>query len=117
RVWGGVRRTPLRIGELERENRKVYGQLLKVRRTLERHYRDVMDIEFTIQQGTLYMLQCRVGKRTATAAARIAVEMVDERLITSKEALLRVEPERLNELLRPVFDSAAKNQAERDVHL
>src|SRR6516225_112448 len=63
------------------------------------------------------MLQCRVGKRTATAAARIAVEMVDERLITSKEALLRVEPERLNELLRPVFDPAAKKQAERDGHL
>src|SRR5215468_3338244 len=115
-VVAGIR-TPLPIRELERENPKVYGQLLKVRRTLERHYRDVMDIEFTIQQGTLYMLQCRVGKRTATAAARIAVEMVDERLITSKEALLRVEPERLNELLRPVFDSAAKKQAERDGRL
>jgi pyruvate, orthophosphate dikinase len=115
-VVAGIR-TPLPIRELERENPKVYGQLLKVRRTLERHYRDVMDIEFTIQQGTLYMLQCRVGKRTATAAARIAVEMVNERLITSKEALLRVEPERLNELLRPVFDSAAKKRAERDGRL
>src|SRR5262249_8760061 len=115
-VVAGIR-TPLPIRELERENPKVHGQLLKVRRTLERHYRDVMDIEFTIQQGTLYMLQCRVGKRTATAAARIAVEMVDERLITSKEALLRVEPERLNELLRPVFDAAAKTRAEREGRL
>jgi pyruvate, orthophosphate dikinase len=104
-------RTPLPISELERENPKIYRQLLKVRRTLERHYRDMMDIEFTIQQGTLYMLQCRVGKRTATAAARIAVEMVDERLISPKQALLRVEPERLNELLRPVFDAGAKTQA------
>ena len=110
-------RTPLPISELERENPKIYGQLMKVRRTLERHYRDMMDIEFTIQQGTLYMLQCRVGKRTATAAVRIAVEMVDEKLISSKEALLRVDPERLNELLRPVFDQAAKVQADRDGRL
>ncbi len=105
-------RTPLPLGELERENPAVYGQLLKVRRTLERHYRDMMDIEFTIQQGTLYMLQCRVGKRTATAAARIAVEMVEERLIPATQALLRVEPERLNELLRPVFDGGAQTRAE-----
>jgi pyruvate,orthophosphate dikinase len=111
-VVAGIR-TPLPIAELERENLKVYQQLLKVRRTLERHYRDVMDIEFTIQRGTLYMLQCRVGKRTATAAARIAVEMVDEKLITPKQALLRLEPERLNELLRPVFDAAAKAEAEQ----
>jgi pyruvate,orthophosphate dikinase len=82
-----------------------------VRRTLERHYREVMDIEFTIQQGVLYMLQCRVGKRTATAAVRIAIDMVKEKLITPKQALLRVEPERLNELLRPVFDPAQKAQA------
>jgi pyruvate, orthophosphate dikinase len=115
-VVAGIR-TPLPIADLERENPKIYRQLLKVRRALERHYRDMMDIEFTIQQGTLYMLQCRVGKRTATAAARIAVEMVDERLIPPKQALLRVEPERLNELLRPVFDAAAKKQAEREGRL
>jgi pyruvate, orthophosphate dikinase len=115
-VVAGIR-TPLAISELERENANIYKQLLKVRRTLERHYREMMDIEFTIQQGTLYMLQCRVGKRTATAAARIAVDMVEERLINSKQALLRVEPDRLNELLRPVFDAAAKTQAERDGRL
>jgi pyruvate,orthophosphate dikinase len=115
-VVAGIR-TPLPIADLARENPKIYQQLLKVRRTLERHYRDMMDIEFTIQQGTLYMLQCRVGKRTATAAARIAVEMVDERLISPKQALLRVEPERLNELLRPVFDADAKQRAEREGRL
>src|SRR5213078_4582709 len=74
-VVAGVR-TGLPIAELANENAKVHAQLMKVRRALERHYRDVMDIEFTIQQGVLYMLQCRVGKRTAGAAARIAVEMV-----------------------------------------
>jgi pyruvate, orthophosphate dikinase len=104
-------RTPLPISELERENPRMYAQLMKIRRTLERHYRDMMDVEFTIQQGVLYMLQCRVGKRTAVAAARTAVDMVTEKLITPKTALLRVEPERLNELLRPVFDQAAKDTA------
>jgi pyruvate,orthophosphate dikinase len=104
-------RTPLPIAQLERTHAKVYQQLLKVRHTLERHYRDVMDIEFTIQQGILFMLQCRVGKRTATAAVRCAVDMVKEKLITPKQALLRVEPERLNELLRPVFDPASKKEA------
>src|SRR5262249_3419395 len=109
-VVAGIR-TPLPIAQMERESPEIYRQLLKVRRTLERHYREVMDIEFTIQQGTLYMLQCRVGKRTALAAVRCAVDMVRERLITPKEALQRVEPERLNELLRPVFAPAEKQAA------
>jgi pyruvate,orthophosphate dikinase len=109
-VVAGIR-TPLPIAELAPENPKIHGQLMKVRRTLERHYRDVMDIEFTIQQGVLYMLQCRVGKRTVGAAARIAVEMVQEKLITPKQALMRVDAEHLNELLRPVFDGAAKQAA------
>jgi len=109
-VVAGIR-TGLPIAELANENAKVHAQLMKVRRALERHYRDVMDIEFTIQQGVLYMLQCRVGKRTAGAAARIAVEMVGEKLINPKTALLRIEPERLNELLRPVFDGNAKTEA------
>jgi pyruvate,orthophosphate dikinase len=109
-VVAGIR-TPLPIAELQQENPKMHGQLMKVRKTLERHYRDVMDIEFTIQQGVLYMLQCRVGKRTIGAAARIAVEMVQEKLIGPKQALLRVDAERLNELLRPVFDLGAKQDA------
>ena len=110
-------RTPLPINALEKENAKVYAQLVKIRRTLERHYRDVMDIEFTIEQGRLYMLQCRVGKRTGAAAIRIAVDMVKERLINPTEALLRVEPEQLNQLLRPTFRVADKEQAVREQRL
>ena len=109
-VVAGVR-TPLPITALERENPKVYAHLVKIRRILERHYRDVMDIEFTIQQGTLYMLQCRVGKRTALAAVRIALDMVRERLITRDEALRRVEPDSIEQLLRPTFDLKAKEAA------
>jgi len=109
-VVAGIR-TPLPIAELKGENPRVFQQLMKVRATLERHYREVMDIEFTIQQGTLYMLQCRVGKRTATAAVKIAVDMVKEKLIKPREALKRIDPERLNELLRPIFDGDAKAEA------
>ncbi len=104
-------RTPKPILELAKENPKVYRQLDKVRRILEAHYRDMLDIEFTIQQGKLYMLQCRVGKRTAFAAIKIAVDMVDEKLISEKEALLRIEPDQLNQLLRPIFDTAEKKKA------
>ncbi|NTV82202.1 MAG: pyruvate, phosphate dikinase, partial [Candidatus Aminicenantes bacterium] len=81
--------------------------------TLEKHYTDMMDLEFTIQQGRLYMLQCRVGKRTAFAAIRIAVDMVGEKLISEKEALARIEPDQLNQLLRPIFDPAEKQAAVR----
>ncbi len=104
-------RTPLPIAALEAENPTAYGQLVKVRRTLEQHYREMMDIEFTIQQGELFMLQCRVGKRTAFAAIRIAVDMVRERLISTDDALRRVEPDQLNQLLRPIFDVAATRKA------
>jgi pyruvate,orthophosphate dikinase len=104
-------RTPQPIAALAKENPKIYGQLEKVRKILEKHYRDMLDIEFTIQQGKLYMLQCRVGKRTAFAAIKIAVDMVDEKLISEKEALLRIEPDQLNQLLRPIFDSVQKKKA------
>jgi len=107
-------RTPLPIRELQAANPLVYGQLEKIRHTLERHYRDMMDIEFTIQQGALYMLQCRVGKRTGDAAIRIAVEMVGQKLIGWKDALLRVDPEQLNQLLRPTFIPAEKARASRE---
>ncbi len=110
-------RTPLPISALDQENAAVYRQLVGIRRTLERHYRDVMDIEFTIEQGRLYMLQCRVGKRTGAAAIRIAVDMVKERLIKPNEALLRVEPEQLNQLLRPTFKAADKERAVREQRL
>jgi len=104
-------RTPLSIAALERENATVYRQLMQIRRTLERHYREMMDIEFTIERGRLYMLQCRVGKRTGAAAIRVALDMVKERLITPRDALLRVEPEQLNQLLRPTFVAAEKERA------
>jgi len=104
-------RTPMPLVHLERDNLKVYKQLLTIRRVLERHYRDMMDIEFTIEQGTLYMLQCRVGKRTGAAAIRIALDMVQEKLITARTALLRVEPEQLNQLLRPTFVGVDKERA------
>jgi pyruvate,orthophosphate dikinase len=104
-------RTPLPIADLRKDDAKAFAALDKIRHTLEKHYTDMMDIEFTIQQGRLYMLQCRVGKRTAFAAIKIAVDMVDERLISEKEALARIEPDQLNQLLRPIFDPAEKDVA------
>jgi pyruvate, orthophosphate dikinase len=104
-------RTPLPIADLKKDDPKAYAQLERIRHTLEKHYTDMMDIEFTIQQGRLYMLQCRVGKRTAFAAIRIAVDMVGEKLISEKEALSRIEPDQLNQLLRPIFDPAEKQAA------
>jgi len=109
-VVAGIR-TPLPIAKLKEENAKIYNQLEKIRKTLEKHYREMMDIEFTIQQGILYMLQCRVGKRTAFASIKIAVDMVDAKLISDREALERVEPAQLNQLLRPVFDAKEKDTA------
>ncbi len=104
-------RTPLPIEQLAERDAKALKQLNKIRKTLEKHYRDMMDIEFTIQNGTLYMLQCRVGKRTAFAAIKIAVDMVKEKLITPEEALQRIDPDQLNQLLRPVFDLREKQAA------
>ena len=109
-VVAGIR-TPLPILELKKARPQIYKQLDNIRRNLEKHFRDMMDIEFTIQEGKLYMLQCRAGKRTAIAAIRIAIDMVKERLIDDKEALMRIEPDALNQLLRPVFDLKEKTTA------
>lgn len=109
-VVAGIR-TPLPISKLQIQNPVIYKQLDDVRKKLERHYRDMMDIEFTIQEGVLYILQCRVGKRTGLAEARIAVDMAESRLITDKEAIRRVKPEQLNQLLRPIFDAKEKRDA------
>jgi pyruvate,orthophosphate dikinase len=111
-VVAGIR-TPKPIAELRRDDPKAYAQLVRIRHTLEKHYADMMDVEFTIEQGKLYMLQCRVGKRTAFAAIEIAVDMVGEKLISEKEALARIEPDQLNQLLRPIFDHAEKEAAIR----
>jgi pyruvate,orthophosphate dikinase len=104
-------RTPQKIGELEARWPEIARQLEDVRGKLERHYRDMQDIEFTIERGRLYVLQTRNGKRTGLAAVRIAVEMADEKVISRDEAVLRVDPEALNHLLRPVFDADKKAAA------
>jgi pyruvate,orthophosphate dikinase len=109
-VVAGIR-TPEKIVTLGNVLPKAYKELLDIRKKLEKHYKEMQDIEFTIENGKLYMLQCRNGKRTGFAGVRIAVEMVDEKLISKEEALRRVEPEALNQLLRPVFLPAAKMAA------
>ena len=109
-VVAGIR-TPQKISRLAEIMPDVYKQLVEIAEKLEKHYRDMQDMEFTIQNGRLWMLQTRVGKRTGFAAFRIAVDMVEEGLITEKEALLRVEPDQLNQLLRPIFDLKQKDEA------
>ncbi|MGA8731417.1 MAG: pyruvate, phosphate dikinase [Terracidiphilus sp.] len=99
-VVSGVR-TPLSISELERAMPKVYEQLREITRKMEKHYRDMQDFEFTIQDGKLYMLQTRNGKRTGLAAVRVAIDMVREGLITQEEAIFRVEPNQLYDFLVP----------------
>ena len=106
-VVSGVR-TPHPISELKAWNEAVYNQLREITTMLEKHYRDIQDFEFTIQDGKLYMLQTRNGKRTGPAAVRIAVEMVGEGLIDKKEAVLRVDPQQLDQLLHPVLDPKSK---------
>src|SRR5579872_3283246 len=104
-VVAGVR-TPVPIQELQNIMPEVYNQSREITARLERHYKDVQDFEFTSQEGKLYMLQTRNGKRTGNAAVRIAVDMVEEGLLTQKEALMRVEPEQLDQLLHPVLDES-----------
>jgi len=109
-VVAGIR-TPQKIGEMEARWPEIARQLEAVRHKLESHYRDMQDIEFTIERGRLYVLQTRTGKRTGLAEVRIAVEMADEKLITPHEALLRVAPASLDQLMRPVFDVAQWKRA------
>ncbi|MCX7590029.1 MAG: pyruvate, phosphate dikinase [Kiritimatiellae bacterium] len=99
------------LPSLEEAMPEVYRQLDAIRRTLEKRYRDMQDIEFTIQEGRLYMLQCRNGKRTGTAALNMAIDMLDERLIDAKTAVMRVEPEHLDQLLHPSVDPEAEKTA------
>jgi pyruvate,orthophosphate dikinase len=106
-VVAGIR-TPMPIESLKDTIPGAYRELLRVYKTLERHYRDMLDLEFTIQEGKLYMLQTRVGKRTAAAAIRIAIEMTREKLIDRETAILRVDPEQLDQLLHPTIDPKAK---------
>lgn len=106
-VVAGIR-TPMPIAELKKSIPKAYNELVKIYKRLESHYIDMQDIEFTIQEGRLYMLQTRTGKRTARAAVKIAVDMVKERLIDKDSAIMRVAPSQLDQLLHPMIDTKAK---------
>jgi pyruvate, orthophosphate dikinase len=111
-VVAGIR-TPLPIVQMRDQMPDIYAQFEEIAGRLERHYRDMQDLEFTIERGTLYMLQTRSGKRTATAAVRIAADMVEEGIITEQEALARIEPAHVDQLLRDQFDPLAKEQANK----
>jgi pyruvate,orthophosphate dikinase len=109
-VVAGIR-TPQPIAELAQAMPEAYEQFIKIAETLEKHYRDMQDMEFTIENRKLYMLQTRNGKRTAAAALRIAVDLVEEGMITIDEALIKVDPKQLDALLHPQFDVKALKQA------
>ena len=109
-VVAGIR-TPLSIDHLAQTNLAVYNQFVSIAKTLEEKNKDMQDMEFTIEEGRLFMLQTRNGKRTANAAVRIACDMVDEGMINEKEALLKIEPKQLDALLHPQFDAAALKKA------
>jgi pyruvate,orthophosphate dikinase len=108
-VVAGIR-TPLHLDDLKARMPEVYKQLDGIRLQLEKHYKDMQDIEFTIQNNKLYMLQTRTGKRTAAAALKIAADMVDEKLITKEQALKRINPQSLDQLLHPTIDQSAEKK-------
>ena len=109
-VVAGVR-TPKPIAKLAEDMPEVYAQFMEIANKLENHYKDMQDMEFTVEEGKLYFLQTRNGKRTANAALRIAVEMVDEGLLTKEEALMKVDPKQLDQILHPAFDQKALKAA------
>jgi pyruvate,orthophosphate dikinase len=110
-VVAGIR-TPHPITELEKVMPEAYRQLREITTRLERHYKDVQDFEFTIQENKLYMLQTRNGKRTGVAAVHIAVDLVEEGILTPREAVMKVEPQALDQLLHPIFDPKERRKAE-----
>jgi len=109
-VVAGIR-TPHSIDLLKDINPEVYDQFVKIADILEKHYKDMQDMEFTIEKGKLFMLQTRNGKRTAAAAIKIAVDLVNEGMVTKEEALMKIDPNQLNSLLHPTFDPAALKKA------
>ncbi|MFP4141035.1 MAG: pyruvate, phosphate dikinase [Phycisphaerae bacterium] len=111
-VVAGIR-TPEPISALTKHDKAAYDQLVEIRETLEQHYKDMQDIEFTIEKGELFMLQTRTGKRTAPAAVKVAVDMMKEGLIDEETAVLRVAPNSLDQLLHPQFDPAALKAADQ----
>jgi pyruvate,orthophosphate dikinase len=110
-VVAGIR-TPLQVDQMPKWNKDVYKQLLDIKNKLEKHYKDMQDIEFTIERGRLYMLQTRTGKRSGPAAVRVACDMVREKLIDEKTAILRIPAQDLTQLLLPSFDNAKKKNVE-----
>lgn len=115
-VVAGIR-TPYQIKDLERIMPHAYKELLEVRSILEKHYKDMQDIEFTIEKKKLYILQCRAGKRTGLAAIRIALDMLDEGLIDDKTVLTRIEADQVTFLLRPILDESVANNAKKEGRL
>lgn len=112
-VVAGIRNTKP-IAQLEKDNGKAYAQFVEIANKLEAHYHDMQDVEFTIENGTFWMLQTRDGKRTARSAIRVAVEMVEEGLISRQDAVLRVKPAQISQLLHPQFNSTEKETSIRD---
>jgi pyruvate,orthophosphate dikinase len=104
-VVAGIR-TPIKLAELEKRDPKVYKQLVSIRKKLETHYRDMQDLEFTVEEGKLYMLQCRTGKRSPIAAFRIAVDMVKEKLITREDAVQRIKASDIEGIFYPMIDKS-----------
>src|SRR5207245_1734457 len=111
-VVAGIR-TPQKIAQLEQDLPGAYEEFQQIAGRLEKHYRDVQDLEFTIERGRLFMLQTRSAKRTAAAAVRIAVDMVEQGILTKEEALQRIEPAHVDQLLRDQFDPSARSKATR----
>ena len=109
-VVAGIR-TPNPISELEEQNKVIYDEFMDIVNRLEEHYRDMQDMEFTIEEGKLYFLQTRNGKRTAQAALKIAVNLVEEEMLTKEQAILKVEPKQLDTLLHPTFTAANLKEA------
>lgn len=107
-VVAGIR-TPIKLSEFEKEDKKAYDQLCKVRALLENHYKDMQDMEFTVEEGKLYMLQCRTGKRSPAAAFRMAVDMVNEGLITKEEAIMRIKASDIEGIFYPAIDYKQPN--------
>ena len=107
-VVAGIR-TPIKLAEFEKEDKPAYDQLCKVRALLEEHYKDMQDMEFTVEEGKLYMLQCRTGKRSPAAAFRMAVDMVNEKLITKEEAIMRIKASDIEGIFYPAIDYKQAN--------
>jgi len=111
-VVAGIR-TPIKLSEFEKADPTSYKQLVDVRRTLEKHFKDMQDLEFTVEEGRLYMLQCRTGKRSPAASFRIAVDMVDEKLISKQDALLRIKDKDIEGIFYPIIDPNQKEEMKK----